>query len=84
MPTCTVYLVPADVAINFTVILSSLSSVSTECVSLDKFEALQKELEAQKLDFKLELDALKDELHYWQNSTLSLLMKYALSEQGVL
>ncbi len=74
----------SNIIFMYLVILSSLSSVSTECVSLDKFEALQKELDALKLDFKLELDALKDELHYWQNSTLSLLMKYGLSEQGVL
>lgn len=47
--------------------------MSIECISHEQFESLQKDVAS-----------LQKELNYWQNTTINILKKYLLENEGII
>ena len=55
-----------------------------QCVSTNELEGLRYHLYSELTESKKEIDTLRNDLKYWQNTTISILKKYLLDNQGIL
>ena len=54
-----------------------------QCVGTNELEGLRYHLYSELTESKKEIDTLRNDLQYWQNTTISILKKHLLDNQGM-